>query len=89
MVIRIDFPSLPQGRTLDKVREELDAVLEDDGWLLTSSQSGESGYIELELEDEKLNPKYGILALKNYFQKAGFSRETTMEIASAKVGIYE
>ncbi len=85
MVIKIHFPSLPQGRTLDIVKAELGGVLEDDGWLLGSGEN----YIELELEDEKLNPKYGILALKNYFQKAGFSRETTMEIASANVGIYE
>lgn len=89
MVIKIHFPSLPQGRTLDIVKAELGEVLDDDGWLLGSGQKGESGYIELELEDEKMNPKYGILALKNYFQKAGFPRETAMEIASATVGIYE
>lgn len=89
MVIKIYFPSLPQGRTLDIVKAELGEVLDDDGWLLGSDQKGESGYIELELEDEKMNPKYGILALKNYFQKAGFPKETAMEIASATVGIYE
>ncbi len=85
MIIRINFPALPQGRDLDTVKRELDGVLENDGWLLGSGD----GFIELELEDEKMNPKYGILALKNYFQKAGFARETTMEIVSAVVGIYE
>lgn len=89
MVIKIHFPSLPQGRTLDIVKAELGEVLDDDGWLLGSAENGGSGYIELELEDEKMNPKYGILALKNYFQKAGFPKETAMEIASATVGIYE
>lgn len=89
MVIKIHFPSLPQGRTLDIVKAELGDVLADDGWLLGSKENGGSGYIELELEDEKMNPKYGILALKNYFQKAGFPKETAMEIASATVGIYE
>ena len=89
MVIKIHFPSLPQGRTLDIVKAELGDVLADDGWLLGSAEEGGSGYIELELEDEKMNPKYGILALKNYFQKAGFPKETAMEIASATVGIYE
>lgn len=89
MVIKIHFPSLPQGRTLDIVKAELGDVLADDGWLLGSAEKGGSGYIELELEDEKMNPKYGILALKNYFQKAGFPKETAMEIASATVGIYE
>ena len=85
MLIRINFPALPQGRDLATVKQELDGVLENDGWLIGSGD----GFIELELEDEKLNPKYGILALKNYFQKAGFCKETTMEIASATVGIYE
>ena len=85
MLIRINFPALPEGRDLAQVKRELDSVLENDGWLLGSGD----GFIELELEDEKMNPKYGILALKNYFQKAGFCRETTMEIASATVGIYE
>lgn len=89
MVIRINFPAIPQERTLENVKAELDAVLEDDGWLLGSVQDGEGGYIELDLEDEKLNPKYGILAVKNYLQQAGFARETTMEIATAVVGIYE
>ena len=85
MLFRINFPALPEGRDLDQVRQELDGVLENDGWLIASGD----GFIELELEDEKMNPKYGILALKNYFQKAGFCKETTMEIASATVGIYE
>lgn len=89
MIIKIQFPSIPQGRTLDTVKAELGDVLEDDGWLLGSGAQGEGGYIELDLEDEKINPKYGILALKNYFQKAGFPKETAMEIASATVGIYE
>ena len=89
MEMYIHYKSLPQGKDLTQMKAELDAILADDGWLLGSGQSGESGFVELELEDEKMNPKYGILALKNYFQKAGFCKETTMEIASATVGIYE
>ncbi len=89
MLIRIDFPALPQGKNLDDIKTELDAVLEDDGWLLTSGMTGAGGFVELDLEDEKMNPKYGILALKNYLQKAGFAKETTMEIAGAVVGIFE
>ena len=89
MVIRIDFPRLPEGKTLEDMRSELDAVLEDDGWLLTSGRSGEKGYVELELEDEKMNPKYGIIAVKAYLQRAGFDRETTLEIAGAVIGVYE
>ena len=89
MLLRIEFPALPQGRDLPRMKAELDAVLEDDGWLLGSGLTGTQGYVELELEDEKLNPKYGILAVKNYLQKAGFAKETTMEIAGAVIGIFE
>ena len=89
MELRIDFPKLPQGKSLDAMKAELDAVLEDDGWLLGSGQDGEKGYVELELEDEKMNPKYGIMAVKNYLQKAGFDGETTMELNGAVVGIFE
>lgn len=89
MEIRIDFPKLPQGKSLDTMKAELDAVLEDDGWLLGSGQEGERGFVELELEDEKMNPKYGIMAVKNYLQKAGFDGETTMELNGAVVGIFE
>ena len=88
MELRIDFPALPAGKTLMDMRTELDGVLEDDGWLITSGQSGESGFVELELEDEKVNPKYGILAVKNYLQKAGFSRETTIDLQGVKTGIF-
>lgn len=89
MYLRIEFPALPADRDLDTVKAELDAVLEDDGWLLGSGKSGDAGFVELELEDEKMNPKYGILAVKNYLQKAGFSKETTMEMSGAVVGIFE
>ena len=90
MEIRIDFPKLPQGKSLDAMKAELDAVLEDDGWLIGSSlaDSG-AGYVELELDEDKVNPKYGIVAVKNYLQKAGFAPETTMEIAGAVVPIYQ
>ena len=89
MIIRIDFPALPGGRDLDTMRQELDAVLEDDGWLLASGQEGERGFVELELEDEKINPKYGIMAVKAYLQRAGFDPKTTIELAGTPVGIYE
>lgn len=89
MELRIDFPKMPAGKGLDTMRAELDSVLGDDGWLLGSGQDGEHGYVELELEDEKMNPKYGIMAVKAYLQRAGFDAETTMELNGAVVGIFE
>ena len=90
MELRIDFPKLPQGKDLPTMRQELDGVLEDDGWLIGSSlaDSG-AGYVELELDEDKVNPKYGIVAVKNYLQKAGFSPETTIDLQGTKTPIFD
>ena len=89
MELRIDFPKLPEGKDLMAVRAELDAILEDDGWLLTSGMDGQEGYIELELEDEKMNPKYGIMAVKAYLQRGGFDPYTTMDLCGTKTRIFD
>lgn len=89
MELRIDFPSLPEDKDLLAVRAELDGVLEDDGWLLASGMDGEGGFIEIELEDEKMNPKYGIMAVKAYLQRAGFDPYTTIELAGTRTRIFD
>ena len=85
MEMLIHFNALPQGLTLDAVKSDLAVLLEDDGWLTGSGEH----HIELELEDEKANPKYGILTVKGYLQKARFAPDTTIELAGTPVGIYE
>lgn len=89
MELYIRFTTLPQGLDLDAVKRDLDILLEDDAWITGSRQDGEGGYIELELEDERNNPKYGILSVKNYLQKAKFASDTAIELAGVPVGIYE
>lgn len=89
MELCIHFTQLPGEMSLDDVKAELAEVLDDDGWLLGSAQADSGGYIELELEDERANPKYGILAVKNYLQRRAFAKETTIELAGVPVGIYE
>ncbi|HIY20848.1 MAG TPA: hypothetical protein H9841_02970 [Candidatus Flavonifractor merdigallinarum] len=85
MELCIHFRSLPEGMDLLRMREELAYVLEEDGWLTGSGPD----WLELELEDERINPKYGILAVKNYLQKREFAPDTTIELAGTPVGIYE
>ena len=85
MELRIQFQSLPADMTLESLKAGLDDILEDDGWLTGSG----ADYVELELEDEKVNPKYGILTVKGYLQKARFAPDTTIELAGTPVGIYE
>ena len=43
----------------------------------------------LELEDARQNPKYGILAVKHYLQRAALPPDTQIELAGTAVGIYE
>ena len=85
MELIIRFTTLPERLTLDMVKSDLAELLEDDGWLTGSG----ADYIEMELEDEKVNPKYGILTVKNYMQKARFAPDTAIELAGTPVGIYE
>ena len=85
MELIIHFTAIPEELSLETVKSDLAELLEDDGWLTGSG----ADYIELELEDEKVNPKYGILTVKNYLQKAKFAPDTTIELAGTPVGIYE
>ena len=72
MELLIHFSALPEGLDLEAVKLDLATVLEDDGWLTGSGPD----FLELELEDERANPKYGILTVKGDRQKAkdGFER---------------
>ena len=83
MIIR--YTGMPDGMDRQRLLEELADVLAEDGWLTGSGE----GFVELELEDEKVNPKYGILTVKNYLQTAKFAPDTTIELAGTPVGIYE
>lgn len=88
MELKIHFTTLPEGKALAQVEEQLAEIMEDDGWITASQRDAEGGFIELELEDEKANPKYGILAVKYYLQREKFAPDTTIELAGTSVGIY-
>ena len=85
MEIYIHYHELPQDKELADIVGELNEVLEEGGRVC----GGEQGRIDLDLEDEKVNPKYGILTVKGYLQKARFAPDTTIELAGTPVGIYE
>lgn len=87
MELLIHFPALPAGATLDQVREDLAGLLEEDGFILGSG----TNYIDIDLlgEEDNKNPKYGILTVKYYLQKAGFPKESTLELGGVEVGVYD
>jgi len=85
MEMYIHYKSLPEGKDLADVVGELNEVLED----LGSVCGGEAGRIDLELEDERANPKHAQVAVKAYLQQAGFARDTAVEIGGMEIGIYE
>lgn len=84
MELIVHFNTLPEGMALDQVKADLAVLLDDDGWLTASGED----FIEIELEDERANPKYGILTVRNYLQKARFARDTTIELAGVASEIY-
>ena len=85
MDLYIHYTALPQGKELADVVEELNEVLDDGGAVC----GGETGRIDLELEDERRNPKYAQIAVKAYLQRENFPRDTRVEIGCMEIGIYE
>ena len=84
MEVFIHYTALPEDKTLADVVGELNEVLDDSGVV----SGGEDNRLDLDLEDETINPKYAQLAVKSYLQKAGFPKDTTLEIGGMEIGIY-
>ena len=76
MDIYIHYTQLPQDKELADIVGELNEVLEEGGRVC----GGEQGRIDLDLEDEKVNP---------YLQRAAFDPTTKIEIGGMEIGIYE
>ena len=85
MEMYIHYKTFPTGKELADVVGELNEVLEDVG----SVYGGEAGRIDLDLEDERANPKHAQVAVKAYLQRVGFPRDTTVEIGCMEIGVYE
>ena len=84
MDVYIHYTALPENKTLADVVGDLNEVLDDHGCVC----GGEEGRLDLDLDDENINPKFAQLAVKNYLQKASFPQDTTLEIGGMEIGIY-
>ena len=89
MDIYIHYRTLPEGKGLDDIVGELNEVLDDHGVVCGGEDTAEGGRLDLDLEDEKINPKYAQMAVKAYLQRTNFAKDTKIEIGGMEIGIYE
>ena len=89
MDLYIHYQSLPQGKTLADIVGELSEVLEDHGTVCGGLGDEHGGRLDLDLEDERVNPKDAQIAVKAYLQRAGFAKDTLVEIGGMEIGLYE
>ena len=78
-----------QGMEQEEFKLAVANLLEDDGWLTGSGEDENGCYLEMELEDEKVNPKFAQMAVKAYLQRAQFPRDTRVELGGMEIGVYE
>ena len=89
MELYIHYTELPHDLPLTEVVGQLNETLDDTGAVSGGLDREKGGRIDLELEDERVNPKYAQMAVKAYLQRAGFARDTVIEIGGMEIGLYE
>ena len=85
----IHYTRLPEGKLLPDVVEEIDQLLEGRGTVCGGEDTEEEHRLDLELEEDTVNPKYAQMAVKNYLQSTGFPQDTRVEFGGMEIGVYE
>ena len=89
MELYIHYTELPNDLPLTEVVGQLNETLDDTGAVSGGLNKEKGGRIDLELEDERVNPKYAQMAVKAYLQRAQFPRDTRVELGGMEIGVYE
>ena len=89
MELYIHYTELPNDLPLTEVVGQLNETLDGTGAVSGGLNKEKGGRIDLELEDERVNPKYAQMAVKAYLQRVGFARDTVIEIGGMEIGLYE
>ena len=84
MELFVHYTALPKDMELADVVEGLNEVMDDGGYVC----GGPEGRIDMELEDEKMNPKLAQGAVKAYLMRVGFPRDTVIELGGMKINAY-
>ena len=85
----VHYTALPEGLSLEDVVDQLNQVMEDGGFVNGGVTRERGGRIDMELEEEKLNPKLAQAAVKYCVQQLGFPRDTVIELGGMSINAYE
>ena len=80
----VHYTALPEGMELEDAVAGLNEALDDGGYV----SGGPDGRIDMELEDEKMNPKLAQGAVKAYLMRTGFPKDTVIELGGMKINAY-
>ena len=89
MELYIHYTELPENLPMTEIVGQLNETLDDTGAVSGGLNKEKGGRIDLELEDERVNPQYAQIAVKAYLQRAGFAKDTIIEIGGMEIGLYE
>ena len=89
MDLFIHYNALPDGLSLEDVVDGLNEVMEDGGVVCGGLTGNSGGRIDMELEEEKMNPKLAQSSVKAYVQRMCFPRDTTIELGGMVINAYE
>ena len=89
MDLFIHYTKLPEGKTQADVVDELNEVMDDHGRVCGGEDFANGSRLDLDLDDETINPKYAQMAVKAYLQNAKFPEDTKVEFGCMEIGIYE